>query len=76
MQHLGLESSKDGSNVSMRHSVHKDGTAKYWGYVLSYTDDCLVISNRADAVLREEIGKYFDLKEESIGSPSQYLGGN
>ena len=26
-------------------------------------------------MLRDEIGKYFELKEESIGKPSQYLGG-
>ena len=26
-------------------------------------------------MIRNEIGKYFHLKEESIGDPSQYLGG-
>ena len=35
----------------------------------------LVISDRADEVLRKEIGLHFVLKEESIGTPSQYLGG-
>ena len=29
----------------------------------------------AEEILREEIGKYFELKEESIGRPSLYLGG-
>ena len=26
-------------------------------------------------MLQNDIGKYFDLKEESIGPPSKYLGG-
>jgi len=34
-----------------------------------------VISERAKSVLRKEIGKYWVLKEESIGPPSKYLGG-
>ena len=43
-------------------------------YIL-WTGDCLVISHRPDFVLRNEIGKYFKLKEESIGPPKIYLGG-
>ena len=31
--------------------------------------------HKPEAVLREEIGKHFKLKEESLGPPSQYLGG-
>ena len=34
-----------------------------------------MISDNADKVLRKEIGYYFDLKEESIGKPKIYLGG-
>ena len=48
---------------------------KYWKYVLLYTDDALVCSENAERILREEIGKYFDLKEASIGTPDIYLGG-
>jgi len=40
-----------------------------------YCDDVLVISDNGEATLRNEIGKYFELKEESIGPPSIYLGG-
>ena len=40
-----------------------------------YTDNCLVISDRGEDVLRNEIGKYFSLQESSIGDPTQYLGG-
>ena len=46
--------------------------------VLIYTDDILVISDYAEAVLRDELGSGYDkfeLKEESIGQPDQYLGG-
>lgn len=58
----------------MRSAVRPDGHA-YWEYVLLYTDDCLVVSHKGDHVLRNEIGKYFELKEESIGPPDIYLGG-
>ena len=57
------------------HSGECENGEEYYEYVLLYTDNCLVISERANSVLRGEIGKYFELKEESIGKPSQYLGG-
>ena len=34
-----------------------------------------MVSHKPEAILRKEIVKYFQLKEESIGPPSQYLGG-
>ena len=58
----------------MREATKSDGMA-YWEYVLLYTDDTLVISENGERVLHEELGKYFELKEESIGPPSLYLGG-
>jgi hypothetical protein len=36
----------------------------------------LVILEYAEAVMRKEIGKYWQIKEESIGPPTKYLGGN
>ena len=36
-------------------------------------DDCLVISENGEKVLRNEIGKYFTLKETSIGPPKVYF---
>ena len=39
-------------------------------------DDCLVVSNHVEKTLREEIGNYFKLKDNSIGPPEVYLGGN
>ena len=41
-----------------------------------YTDDALVVSQNAENVLRRELGRYFKLKEESIGPPKIYLGGH
>ena len=45
-------------------------------YVLLYTDDCLVVSENAYSILKEEIGRCFYLKPDSIGTPSLYLGGH
>jgi hypothetical protein len=56
-------------------AIKSDGT-KVWDFVLIYTDDTLVISENADSILRNEMGKYFELKQESIGPPNIYLGGH
>ena len=45
----------------------------YYEYVFRYVDGFLVISDRAESLLQEEIGQHFMLKEESIGAPLQYL---
>ena len=75
MNFLGFEYSQANPDVWMRESVRKDGSTDYYEYVLLYTDDCLVISDRGENVLRMEIVKYLNLKEYSIGPPTQYLGG-
>ena len=41
---------------------------------LLYTNDMLVISENAERVLRLDLGRYFELKKESIGPPKLYLG--
>jgi len=74
MKTLEFESSRADPDVWYRLAKRADGK-EYYEYVLLYTDDCLVISERAESILRNEIGKLFKLKEESIGKPSQYLGG-
>ena len=63
------------SDVWMRKAEKADGT-KYWEYVLLYVDDALCISENAETILRNEIGKYFQLKEAPIGPPSLYLDGH
>ena len=62
MKFLGFEYSKADPDVLMREFVQKYGSTKYYEYVLLYTDDCLVISNRGENELQMEIGKYFNLK--------------
>ena len=74
MKHIGFEPCKADPDVWMRKAETNDGR-QYWEYVLLYTDDCLVISHRGEYLLRQEIGKYFELKDESIGPPDIYLGG-
>ena len=74
MSYLGFESSKADPDVWYRSFTRADGTEIY-EYVLLYVDDCLVISDNATAILRNEIGKYWSLKEESIKPPDIYLGG-
>ena len=74
MGHIGFESCKADPDVWMRPATKSDGTQIY-EYVLLYTDDALVVSEFGEKILREELGKYFELKEESIGTPDIYLGG-
>ena len=37
-------------------------------------DDDLVVSDNTESILLNEIGRYFELKEVSIGPPNMYLG--
>ena len=36
----------------------------------------MVVSENSESILRDELGKYFELKQESIGPPKFYLGGS
>ena len=74
MNMIGFESCLADPYIWRREPTKLDGQ-EYYEYVLLYVDDCLVISHKPEAILRKEIGKYFRLKEESIGAPLQYLGG-
>ena len=59
----------------MRPDNKSDGTY-YYEYILLYTDDALVVSKNAEETLRKDLGRYFELKEDSIGYPNIYLGGH
>ena len=74
MEHLGFKSSRADPDVWYRVTTNSKGV-RYYEYVLLYTDDALVVSDRGEDILRKEIGRHFKIKEESIGPPSQYLGG-
>jgi hypothetical protein len=75
MRHLNFESCLADPDVWMRPALKPDGS-EYYEYVLIYTDDVLVVSTDGERILRAGIGKYFELKEESIGPPTIYLGGH
>ena len=64
MNFIGFESLRTDPDVWMRKSARKYGVTELYEYVLLYTDDCLVIIDQGEVVLRGEIGKYFELKKE------------
>ena len=75
MHFLNFKSCPADPDVWMRPAIKADGSTCY-EYVLLYTDDALVISENAESILRNELGRYFELKQESIGPPKIYLGGH
>ena len=74
MDRLKFTSCQADPVVWMRAATNPEGE-ECFEYVLLYVDDCLVISHKPEAIIREEIGNHFKLKEESIGPPLQYLCG-
>ena len=74
MEHLHFKSSRADPGVWIRPARRNYGT-EYYEYVLLYTDYCLVISDNAEKILRNEIGKSFRLKKKSIADPGKYLWG-
>ena len=74
MRHLDFTSCLEDPDVWMRPAKKTDSTS-YYEYILLYTDDALVISQHAEETLKE-LGRYFELKEESIGPPNIYFGGH
>ena len=73
MHHLDFQPCLADPDVWMRLAKKGDGSP-YDDYVLLYVDDALVVSDNAESILRNEIGRYFELKEASIGPPKMYLG--
>ena len=49
-------------------TAKKSYVSEYWEYELLYTDDALVVSENGERFLRNKLRRYFDLKEESIGT--------
>ena len=73
MEFLNFKSCLADPNVWMRPAIKSDGNT-YYEYILLYVDDTLVVSENAESILCNELGRYFHLKEESIGPPTIYLG--
>ncbi len=61
MGHLGFSSSRGNPDVWMRLLKRTSTGEAYYKYILLYVDDVLVISERAEKVLRTEIGQHFVL---------------
>jgi hypothetical protein len=75
MRHLDFMSCPADPDVWMRPAKWSDGT-DYYEYILLYTDDALVLSEYAEKILINDLGRYFTLKEKSIEPPKIYLGGS
>ena len=74
MEHLDFIPCKADSEVWMRKAMTRDGEP-HWEYVLLYVDDVLCISQNGVHIIKNEIGKYFQIKnEEKVGAPDIYLG--
>ena len=71
--HLKFESCPTDPDFWMRPAKKANGSP-YYEDILLYTDNAVVISENAEDILRNKLGKYFELKESSIGPPSIYLG--
>ena len=72
MRHIGFISCPCDPDVWMRTGLKAD-RQKYWEYIFLYTNDAICVSNHPERTLREELGKYFGLKEGSVGPPKLYL---
>jgi hypothetical protein len=74
MEHLGFTSScKANPDVWLGENTDHTG-AKFYEYVLIYTDDILVIGKDPREILRR-LNKYSTLKEDLIWEPDIYLVG-
>ena len=71
MHFINFTSCPADPDVWMRPAIKSDG--KCYDYVLLYVDDALVVSENAESIIRNEFGRYFELKEKSIGPPDHYL---
>ena len=73
MDEMGFESCKAGLDIRFHSSIKVDGT-NYYQYVLLYTDDILAVMKNPLDFIRNELGKRFIVKPNSIEPPTQYLG--
>ena len=73
MTKLGFFSCQGDQDVWRRPRTRPDGS-EYYEYCCLYVDDCLVISDNPEHIIRNEIGKHWELKKGSVGPPTIYLG--
>ena len=73
MTKLNFTSCQGDPDVWRRPGTKSDGTP-YYTYICLYVDDCLVIDEFPESIIRQEIGKFWTLKSSSVGPPTIYLG--
>ena len=73
MSTLGYESCKADQDLWYKPDIRPSDGHKYYSYMLLYVDDALCIHHDAKTAL-EEVDRYFQMKEGSIGDPDLYLG--
>ena len=61
MSHLGFISCLADPDIWIR-KAKKNNVSLFWEFVVLYTDDVLVVSENGEALLRNELEKYFQLK--------------
>ena len=74
MNDLGFQSSRADPDVWFR--LAKRGEEEYYEYVLLYTDDCLVISDQAESILRNEIGNASSSRKNQLAPQNNTWGVN
>jgi hypothetical protein len=70
---LNFVSCRGDPDVWRRPAMKPDGTP-YYTYICLYVDDCLCIDVFPEDIIKNEIGKFWTLKKNSVGPPSIYLG--
>ena len=73
MWHMNYQPCHADPDLWMRQGIRDNGE-EYWEYMLLYVDDALAIQEHAKQAI-DELGKYFQIKEGSVGPPKLYLGG-
>ena len=75
MNHLDFKHCLATTNSWTRLEINLDENT-HCKNVLLHTDDFVVVNKNTESVLRNEIGKKIELKEESVGPPKTHLGGS
>ena len=73
MHTLGYEPCRADADLWYKAEIRPSDNHKYYSYMLLYVDDALCIHHDAQTAL-EDLDRYFQMKEGSIGDPDLYLG--
>ena len=73
MSHLNFRPFLADPEVHTKPGTNSDGSEHY-EHALLCIDYVLIVSDNTEIILRNEIGKCFELKEERIGPPKMHLG--